>query len=92
MRIAANTKLANLRMIDLGGEVGPEHIAVGPDGKIYAAVESGKLLRMEPDGGNQEVFANTGGRVLGFDFDINGRLIAADAMKGLLAITAGPAA
>jgi len=33
------------------------------------------------------VFANTGGRVLGFDFDANGRMIAADAMKGLLAIT-----
>jgi sugar lactone lactonase YvrE len=41
---------------------------------------------MEPDGGKQEVFANTGGRVLGFDFDAQGRMIAADAMKGLLAI------
>ena len=30
---------------------------------------SGNLLRMEPDGAKQEVFANTGGRVLGFDFD-----------------------
>ena len=49
---------------------------------------SGNLLRMEPDGGKQEVFANTGGRVLGFDFDAQGRMIAADAMKGLLAITA----
>jgi sugar lactone lactonase YvrE len=43
---------------------------------------------MEPNGGKQEVFANTGGRVLGFDFDAQGRMIAADAMKGLLAITA----
>jgi sugar lactone lactonase YvrE len=43
---------------------------------------------MDPDGGRQEVFANTGGRVLGFDFDAEGRMIAADAMKGLLAITA----
>ena len=48
---------------------------------------SGNLLRMDPDGGSQEVFANTGGRVLGFDFDAEGRMIAADAMKGLLAIT-----
>ena len=37
---------------------------------------------------NQEVFANTGGRVLGFAFDADGRMIAADAMKGLLAIDA----
>jgi sugar lactone lactonase YvrE len=42
---------------------------------------------MDPDGSKQEVFADTGGRVLGFDFDAKGRLIAADAFKGLLAIT-----
>ena len=40
-----------------------------------------------PDGSQQEIFASTGGRVLGFDFDAGGRLIAADAFKGLLAIT-----
>ena len=56
------------------------------DGKLYAAMASGKILRMNPDGTAQEVFANTGGRVLGFDFDAAGRLIAADAVKGLLAI------
>lgn len=85
---APNTRLSGLRMIDIGDEVGPEHIAIGPDGKLYAAMTSGNLLRMDPDGGRQEVFANTGGRVLGFDFDAEGRMIAADAMKGLLAITA----
>jgi len=41
---------------------------------------------MEPDGSQQEVFVNTGGRVLGFAFDKGGRLIAADAYRGLLAI------
>jgi sugar lactone lactonase YvrE len=84
---AQNTRLSGLRMIDTGSEVGPEHIAMGPDGKLYAAMHSGNLIRMQPDGGKQEVFANTGGRVLGFDFDAQGRMIAADAMKGLLAIT-----
>ncbi|WP_255569472.1 SMP-30/gluconolactonase/LRE family protein [Neoroseomonas alba] len=84
---APNTRLAGLRMIDLGDEVGPEHIAMGPDGKLYAAITSGNLLRMDPDGANREVFANTGGRVLGFDFDGRGRMVVADAMKGLLAIT-----
>jgi sugar lactone lactonase YvrE len=85
---APNTRLSGLRMIDTGSEIGPEHIAMGPDGKLYAAMHSGNLIRMEPDGAKQEVFANTGGRVLGFDFDAQGRMIAADAMKGLLAITA----
>lgn len=83
---AVNTKLANLQLISLGKEEGPEHIAIGRDGKLYAAVASGNILRMNPDGSAQEVFVNTGGRVLGFDFDATGNLIAADAMKGLLAI------
>jgi len=63
---APNTRLANLRAIDIGNEVGPEHIAIGPDGKLYAAMEGGTLLRMDPDGGKREVFAKTGGRVLGW--------------------------
>jgi len=83
---AVNTRLANLKMIDLHGEVGPEHIAVGPDGKLYTTVASGNILRMNADGSEQSVFANTGGRVLGFDFDASGNLIAADAIKGLLSI------
>jgi len=81
-----NTRLANLQHIPLGSEQGPEHIAIGPDGKLYAAVASGNILRMNPDGSAQVVFARTGGRVLGFDFDGSGNLIAADALKGLLSI------
>lgn len=84
---AVNTKLANLQMIDLHGEVGPEHIAFGPDGKLYTTVASGNILRMNSDGSAQEVFVNTGGRVLGFDFDAQGNMIAADAVKGLLSIS-----
>lgn len=83
---ATNSRLAGLTLIRLGAESGPEHVVLGRDGKLYAAVASGKLLRMNPDGSAQEVFAATGGRVLGFDFDAAGDLIAADAMKGLLAI------
>ena len=84
---AVNTKLANLKMISLGKEEGPEHIAIGKDGKLYTTVASGNILRMNPDGSAQEVFVNTGGRVLGFDFDKAGNLIAADAIKGLLSIS-----
>jgi sugar lactone lactonase YvrE len=84
---AVNTKLANLKMIALGGEEGPEHIVVAKDGKLYTTVASGNILRMNPDGSALEVVANTGGRVLGFDFDAAGNLIAADAIKGLLSIS-----
>jgi len=83
---ARNSRLANLQRISLGGEQGPEHIAIGPDGKLYAAVASGNILRMNPDGSALTVFASTGGRVLGFDFDGSGNLIAADALLGLLSI------
>ncbi len=84
---AVNTKLANLQIIDLKGEVGPEHIAFGPDGMLYTTVASGNILRMNADGSAQEVFTNTGGRILGFDFDAQGNMIAADAIKGLLSIS-----
>jgi sugar lactone lactonase YvrE len=83
---AVNDKLAGLNLISLGDEAGPEHIVLARDGKLYAAVASGRILRMDPDGTAQEVFAETGGRVLGFDFDASGNLIAVDAIKGLLAI------
>jgi sugar lactone lactonase YvrE len=80
-----NKLLAGLEVIPLGNEEGPEHVVLR-GGKLYVAVTSGKILRLNPDGSGLEVFADTGGRVLGFDFDAAGRLIAADAMKGLLAI------
>ena len=82
-----NDRLADLEMIPLGKEEGPEHIVLAGDGRLYAAVASGAILRMAPDGTDQEVFVNTGGRVLGFDFDAAGNLIAADAIKGLLSIS-----
>lgn len=84
---AANDKLAGLKRIPLGAFSGPEHIVLARDGKLYAAVEGGTILRMNPDGTAQEVFVNTGGRVLGFAFDATGNLIAADAHKGLLSIS-----
>ncbi|MCO4240113.1 SMP-30/gluconolactonase/LRE family protein, partial [Acidovorax facilis] len=59
---APNQRLAKLNIIDLKGEVGPEHIAFGKDGKLYTTVLSGSILRMSADGSGQEGFANTGGR------------------------------
>jgi len=84
---APNDRLADLETIPLDNEAGPEHIVLARDGKLYAAVASGHILRMAPDGPDREVFVNTGGRVLGFDFDDAGNLIAADAVKGLLSIS-----
>lgn len=85
---AANNKLAGMQQIALGGEVGPEHVVLGKDGKLYTTVQSGNILRMNPDGSAREVYASTGGRVLGFDFDAAGNLIGADAFQGLVSVGA----
>jgi sugar lactone lactonase YvrE len=84
---ATNSRLKDLQKISIGSKSGPEHLAIGKDGKLYAAVASGSILRMNLDGSEQSVFAKTGGRVLGFDFDAQGNLIAADEMRGLLSIS-----
>ncbi|MBN1366259.1 MAG: SMP-30/gluconolactonase/LRE family protein [Syntrophaceae bacterium] len=84
---AVNTRLASLKIISLGNEEGPEQIAIGLDGKLYTTVASRKILRMNQDGTNQEVFAKTSGRVLGFDFDSRGNMIAADVDNGLISIS-----
>jgi sugar lactone lactonase YvrE len=85
---APNQRLSAVRLISVAPEVGPEHIDFGPDGRLYTGVLSGAILRMNPDGSGLETVVNTGGRPLGFDFTADGRLIVADAMKGLLAIGA----
>lgn len=85
---APNTKLAAARQVDLHGEVGPEHVLVGPGGAVFVGVASGRILRLSADGVTQQVFADTGGRPLGMAFDAAGNLIVADARKGLLSIGA----
>jgi sugar lactone lactonase YvrE len=84
---AENTKLANLKIISLGTEEGPEQIVIGKDGKLYTTVAGCKILRMNQDGTQQEVFVKTVGRVLGFDFDSQGNIIAADIDNGLISIS-----
>jgi sugar lactone lactonase YvrE len=83
---ARNERLGQLQLISTAPDVGPEHIVAGPDGRLYTGLLSGAVSRMRPDGSGFEVVANTGGRPLGLDFDASGRLVIADAMRGLLAL------
>ncbi len=73
--------------LDIGGFEGPEDAAVGPDGRLYFSTADGALLRLEPGSGETSVFARTGGRPLGIEFDAAGRLLVANAELGLQRVT-----
>lgn len=84
----ASLALQELRVLDLPGYRGPEDVAIGPRGRVYAASLSGAIVRISPDGSapELELFVQTGGRPLGLAFDPQGRLIIADPFRGLLRV------
>jgi len=81
-----NSKLAAIQRLETGGGFAPEDVALDAQGRIYAGMDSGRIVRLRADGTSPEGFANTHGRPLGLIFDRAGNLIVADADKGLLAI------
>lgn len=84
---AANDKLTSAEIFStLPFGEGPEDIAIDSNGYFYGGLKNGTILRYQPDGSQPEVFAETGGRPLGFHFDTLENLIVADAEKGLLSI------
>ena len=88
-----NSRLAGVERISLGnGDArpgagfGPEDVAIDAEGRIYAGLDDGRIMRLQADGTRPEEFSNTHGRPLGLIFDGNGNLIVADAINGLLSI------
>ena len=69
-----------------GAGFGPEDVALDIEGRIYAGLDDGRIMRLQADGTKPEAFSNTHGRPLGLAFDPTGNLIVADAIKGLLSI------
>ena len=85
---AVNDRLASLEFVDLpDGEYGPEDVALGPDGRVYMALHSGKIAALDLETGSFETVADTGGRPLGIEFDVGGTLWIADAYIGLIKMT-----
>ena len=82
-----NDILRRARVFDLGKHEGPEDVAGGSDGLIYAATADGTIIRLRPDGTRVETFAETGGRPLGIEFDTAGNLFVANAYLGVQKIT-----
>jgi sugar lactone lactonase YvrE len=83
---ALNSVLEGLDLYGTPNSQGPEDVAVDAEGRVYVGVEEGLILRYQADGSDPQVFANTEGRPLGLDFDNDGNLIVADAVKGLLSV------
>lgn len=83
---AANDLLAPVERLDLGGHFAPEDTALDSQGRIYGGTIDGKIVRLDPDGRDPRVFADTHGRPLGLIFDRRGNLLVADADKGLLRV------
>lgn len=82
-----NTDLAGLETIDLRPHHGPEDIVALPDGRLLTATQEGYILTVDPETGSVDILADTGGVPLGLEMhEQMGKLIVADAHKGLLAV------
>jgi sugar lactone lactonase YvrE len=81
----ANDRLAKAAIIELGDHESPEDIT-GRGSFIYSSSIGGRILRMRPDGAGLTVFAETGGRPLGLEFDSEGNLIVANSQLGLQSV------
>lgn len=71
---------------DLPDFVGPEGIAADTEGRIYAGLGDGRLLRLSADFGSCTLLDNSGGRPLGLAVSSDGALLIADARSGLLSL------
>ncbi len=69
---------------------GAEDVVVathGPDeGSVFTGTEDGAIWRVSPDGAKVDRVAETGGRPLGLEIDLDGRLLVCDAHRGLLRV------
>jgi sugar lactone lactonase YvrE len=69
---------------------GAEDVVVathGPDeGSVFTGTEDGAIWRVSPDGTRIDRVAETRGRPLGIEIDLDGRLLVCDARRGLLRV------
>jgi strictosidine synthase len=83
-----NRRLEVATRIRIPGQ-GPEDVVVDRTGRIIYGLADGRVMKSDPDGTRQELVADTNGRPLGIEIHPDGRLIACDAHRGLLAIADG---
>ena len=69
---------------------GAEDVVVGlhgrDEGAVFTGTEDGSIFRIRHDGRRVDRIAHTGGRPLGIELDLDGRLLVCDAHRGVLRI------
>jgi sugar lactone lactonase YvrE len=74
-------------------EFGAEDVVVGTHGRdkgaVFTGTEDGSIFRISHDGRKVDRVARTGGRPLGIEIDLDGRLLVCDAHRGVLRVDTG---
>lgn len=86
---ARNRRLAAAALWPVGG-TGPEDVVVDDDGRVYAGLDDGRIVRFAAGGGEPATITSTGGRPLGLELAppaLGGGLIVCDAHRGLLRVS-----
>ncbi len=80
---------SRLTVIPVPG-AGAEDVVVGTrgadEGAVFTGTEDGSIWRVSHDGRKIDEVANTGGRPLGIELDVDGRLLVCDAHRGLVRV------
>ncbi|MEO6925282.1 MAG: SMP-30/gluconolactonase/LRE family protein [Rhodanobacter sp.] len=77
--------LPDARLIPLPGS-GPEDVVIDAHGRLIAGVEDGRVLRIEPIGGEVQVLARLQGRPLGLEILPDGNILACVSPGGVVRI------
>jgi len=85
---AQNNRLENAQPVGALDIPGPESLVLDSNGLLITGLHDGRIVRTNKAGNVFTVLAQTGGRPLGLARHPDGRLIVADAFKGLLALDA----
>jgi sugar lactone lactonase YvrE len=83
---AKNNFLKNVEILGLNDGIGPEDVAIDDNGNMYAGYDDGRIIKYDKTGNRIGVFVETFGRPLGMRFDLDGNLIIADAVRGLIKV------
>lgn len=95
-QFASNDLLKDAQVFGTYNLLQPESIAPGADGLLYTGMNTGEIVRFDPEKLQLkespqttpfDLIANTQGRPLGMVFHPEGFLVVADAIKGLLKVT-----